>query len=84
MPERIVARGIGDVDARPLQQHDIVETDLQASQRLGIRDGVERAVGQHREIGRHVVEHARIDIDPDAEHAVLAKASRDSAAGRSP
>ena len=71
--ERVVGRGIGDVDARALQQHEIVEAELQPAQRFAVGDGVERPVRQHREIGRRILEHARIGIDPDAEHALLAE-----------
>src|SRR3989442_8192165 len=50
---------------------------LQAAQRLGIGDLRERPVRQHGEIGRNVLEHARIDIDPDAEDPGLAERSEE-------
>ena len=70
------AAGIRDGDGGALGQRDVLEADLEPPPGVGIGDGVELAVRQHREIGRHVVELARVDIEPDAEHAVLAEGHR--------
>src|SRR5262249_56544132 len=41
-------------------------------QGLGMGDHLERAVREHREEGRRILEHPRVNVDPDAEHATLA------------
>ena len=81
--ERIVAHGIGDVRPDALRQQEIVEPDLQSPQGSGLAICVDRAVAQHGEIGRHAHEFARVDIDPDAEHALLAPGAQRLRAGRS-
>ena len=55
-----------------LRQQRVGEAELQLPQRLGVGDLLERLVRQHREIGRHIDEGPRADVDPDAEHALLA------------
>jgi hypothetical protein len=70
--ERIVAHGVGDVGADALRQQEIVEPDLQSPQHVRRGDVGDRAVAQHAEIRLHPHEFARVDIDPDAEHALFA------------
>jgi len=53
-------------------QQEIVEPDLQAPQRILVGDVAGRPVAQDREIRRRAHEFARVDIDPDAEHALFA------------
>src|SRR5262249_11418348 len=68
----IVAHRIGNVAADTLRQQEIIEPDLQTSQSVLIGNVVDRTVAQNCKIGWHAHEFARIDIDPNTEHALLA------------
>ena len=70
--ERIVGDNVGKVAADALRQDDVVDAELLAPQHVRRRDRVERLVGEHGEVGRHIEEFAGIGVDPDAEHALLA------------
>ena len=63
-----------------LRQQEVVEPDLQAAQRILVGDVVDRAVAQNRKIGRYAFEFARIDIDPNTEHALFASRTQRSGA----
>src|SRR5262249_53332132 len=52
--ERVFGRRVGDADTRALQQHQIVEPELSAAQRLAVGNGVKRAVREHGVIGWRV------------------------------
>ena len=67
VPGVAVARHVADVAPDLLRQHHVVEADLHAAERIDVGDLLERTVGQHDEIGRHVDEGAAnvlVAIDP--------------------
>ena len=68
LAERIVGGRVRNGDGGALGERDVLDADLQPPPGVGVGDRVEIAVRQHREIGRHIVELARVDIEPDAEH----------------
>src|SRR5439155_9896252 len=71
--ERIITRRIGDRNCGALKQHDIVQPELQASQRFRIGNRVERTARQDGEIGGDILEFAGIDVDPDSEDTIFAE-----------
>ena len=68
----IVRHHIGIIGPDALGQQHVVEAELLPAHDLGRGDGVERPVGEQREIGRHLEKLPVVGVDPDAELALLA------------
>lgn len=64
---------ICDVDARALRQGNVVNAELKAAQRLGACNRGERSVGQHREVGRRILEYAEFAFTQMASMRCLRK-----------
>ena len=68
----VVGHDVGIIGPDALGQQHVVQPELLAPLHLGRGDGVERAVGEQRQIARHFQELPRVGVDPDAEFALLA------------
>ena len=79
--ERIVTHRIGKVGSYPLWQEKIVEPDLQAAQSVRVGDGVDGPIARTEE-GWHASEFARIHVDPNTDHALLAPRAQGLARAR--
>src|SRR4029078_13653479 len=80
--ERVGGHRVGYIRTDPLWTQEIAESDLYLAHRFRVGDFGDGTVTEHRKRRRHADELARINVDPDTEHALLAaRAERLARAG---